>query len=55
MDSTGKKEERATKGDIAEVNGEGDEKPGMDLGLGTADVSRQAKMEIPTSLTDTCT
>lgn len=42
----GKKKQRAAKGDIAKVSGEGDERPGMDLGHSTADVSRQTEMEI---------
>lgn len=46
MDSTWKKKQRAAKGDKAEVSGEGDERPVMDLGHGTADVSRQAEMKI---------
>lgn len=46
MDSTWKKKQRAAKGDMAKVSGEGDERPGMDLGHGTADVSRQTEMEI---------
>lgn len=46
MDSTWKKKQRATKGDMAEVSGEGDERSGMDLGHGTAYVSRQAKRNI---------
>lgn len=31
---------------MTEVSGEGDERSGMDLGHGTADVSRQAEKEI---------
>lgn len=46
MDSTWKKKQRAAKGDMTEVSGEGDERPWMDLGHGAADVSRQTEKEI---------
>lgn len=36
----------ATKGDMAQISEEGDVRPGMDLGHGTVDVSRQTKVEI---------
>lgn len=46
MDSTWKKKQRAAKGDMAKVIGDRDERSGMDLGHGTADVGRQAEMKI---------
>lgn len=46
MDSTWKKKQRASKGDMVKVSGERDERSRMDFEHGEDNESRQAEMEV---------